>query len=133
MSAPTPQQPLLIGLMSGTSLDGVDGALAFFDSQGIPVDTLSTAHLPFPAALRAELMALQTTGADEIHRESIAANALAQLYAECVAQLLDKAKLEPNKVAAIGMHGQTIRHRPEWGYTRQTGNAALLAELTGID
>jgi anhydro-N-acetylmuramic acid kinase len=119
---------LYIGLMSGTSLDGVDGVLADFANGAIR--TLAAAFVPFPAALRAQLMALQTTGPDEIEREALAANQLAALYAECVSELLPAA---PGPIAAIAVHGQTIRHRPELGFTRQTNNPALLAELCGID
>jgi anhydro-N-acetylmuramic acid kinase len=124
---------LYIGLMSGTSLDGVDGALASFSDGGNLRETLAAAYVPFPEELRAELMALQSSGDDEIHREAQAANRLAQHYAECVAALLAQAGTTPEEVTAIGVHGQTIRHRPEAGYTRQTNNPALLAELTGMD
>ena len=119
---------LYIGLMSGTSLDGVDGVLADFADGAIR--TLEAAFVPFPAELRAELMALQANGANEIEREAIAANGLARAYAACVAALEAKAR---GPVAAIAVHGQTVRHRPELGFTRQTNNPALLAELTGID
>jgi anhydro-N-acetylmuramic acid kinase len=126
---------LYIGLMSGTSLDGVDGALAAFpaDYCGGPIQTLASAYVPFPAELRVEMLALQSAGDNEIHREALLANTLADYYARCVAELLAQAGLAPQQVAAIGVHGQTIRHRPELGYTRQTNNPALLAELSGID
>ncbi|MDB5769861.1 MAG: anhydro-N-acetylmuramic acid kinase [Burkholderia sp.] len=132
---PTANPSLFIGLMSGTSLDGVDGVLASFAADGAAtaIRTLATAYVPFPASLRIDLMALQAPGDNEIHREAMAANELAQHYADCVAQLLVQSNLEHGAVAAIGAHGQTIRHRPESGYTRQTNNPALLAELTGID
>jgi anhydro-N-acetylmuramic acid kinase len=119
---------LYIGLMSGTSLDGVDGVLADFAGRGIR--TLQAAFTPFPAELRAELMALQAASDNELEREALAANALARCYAACVQQLLAQA---PGPVRAVAVHGQTIRHRPELGFTRQTNNPALLAELTGID
>jgi anhydro-N-acetylmuramic acid kinase len=122
---------LFIGLMSGTSLDGVDGALAQFS--GDAITTLGAAYTPFPPALRADLMALQTSGPNEIEREALAANQLAQHYAQCVAALLADAKLQAQDVRAVAVHGQTIRHRPELGFTRQTNNPALLAELCGID
>ena len=119
---------LFIGLMSGTSLDGVDGVLA--DFAGGAIRTLEAAFIPFPPALRAELMALQASGPNEIEREAIAANGLAQAYAACVEALT---LIAPGPVAAVAVHGQTVRHRPELGFTRQTNNPALLAELTGID
>ena len=121
--------------MSGTSLDGVDGVLSAFpdDYLGGPVQTLASAYVAFPAELRRDMLALQAAGEDEIHREALLGNALARHYAECVASLLAQAEVAPQQVAAIGAHGQTIRHRPELGYTRQTNNPALLAELTGID
>jgi len=135
MSANYPASPLYIGLMSGTSLDGVDGALAVFpdDYRGGPIQTLASAYVPFPAELRTEMLALQTAGENEIHREALLANTLAGYYARCVEDLLAQSGVKPQQVAAIGVHGQTIRHRPELGYTRQTNNPALLAELSGID
>jgi anhydro-N-acetylmuramic acid kinase len=123
-----PASSLYIGLMSGTSLDGVDGVLADFNGRGIR--TLQAAFTPFPPALRAELMALQAASQNELEREALAANALARCYADCVRQLAAQA---PGPVRAVAVHGQTIRHRPELGFTRQTNNPALLAELTGID
>jgi anhydro-N-acetylmuramic acid kinase len=119
--------PLYIGLMSGTSLDGVDGVLTSFDG------VLHAAHIAFADDLKQELLALQAATDDEIHREALAANRIATLYADCVKKLLATAGSDAAKVSAIGAHGQTIRHRPELGYTRQINNPALLAELTGID
>ncbi|HEX2604942.1 MAG TPA: anhydro-N-acetylmuramic acid kinase [Oxalicibacterium sp.] len=124
---------LYIGLMSGTSLDGVDGVLASFSDGGKLQQALASAYVAFPQDLRDELMALQSSGEDEIHREALAANRLAHHYADCVSTLLTQAGMPPEQVTAIGVHGQTVRHRPEMGYTRQTNNPALLAELTGID
>lgn len=126
--------PLYIGLMSGTSLDGVDGVLAGFDPEGdAVVATLATAYVPFPEHLRADLMALQAGGDNEIEREALAANALAVHYADCVVQLLRQSGHAAADIRQVGVHGQTIRHRPELGFTRQTNNPALLAELCGID
>ncbi len=116
-----------IGLMSGTSLDGVDGILTAFDG------VQHAAYVPFPAALRHELLTLQSASDNEIHREAMAANQLVLLYADCVQQLLKASGVAAENVRAIAAHGQTIRHLPASGYTRQINNPALLAELTGID
>ncbi len=116
-----------IGLMSGTSLDGVDGVLTAFDGK------LHAAYLPFPTTLRATLLALQAPAPDEIHTEALAAVELARLYADCVHELLRKVGVSAGDIRAIGAHGQTIRHLPALGYTRQINAPALLAELTGID
>lgn len=126
---------LFIGLMSGTSMDGVDGVLAALPPDGSAhgMQTLASAWLPFSEDLRADLMSLQSSAPDEIHREALASNALARLYAQCVSRLLADSGKSPVDVCAIGAHGQTIRHRPELGFTRQIGNAALLAEMTGMD
>lgn len=129
--ASAPVSALYIGLMSGTSLDGVDGLLAAFD--GDTSHSLATAYIPFPDALRRDLMTLQGAGENEIEREALAANALATHYAQCVAQLLEAAGKTAADIRMVGVHGQTIRHRPELGFTRQTNNPALLAELCEVD
>lgn len=125
---------LFIGLMSGTSLDGVDGVLAGFPEGATQV--LQHASAPFPPELRAELLALNASGPDELHRGWLAGNALMRVYAEVVHLLLSQAQLPPSAVEAIGAHGQTVRHRPRMfdgtGYTIQLAQPALLAELSGI-
>jgi anhydro-N-acetylmuramic acid kinase len=119
-----------VGLMSGTSLDGVDAVLV--DLAGARPKLIADAHVPFDAPLRSELLALNASGANEIERAALAGNELAQRYAEAVARVLAGARTPAASVRAIGCHGQTVRHRPERGYTVQIGNAARLAELTGI-
>ena len=140
---------LYIGLMSGTSLDGVDGVLV--DLSDTDYSVVQHTYEPFSDALVNGLLALNTTGADELHRCALAANTLAGVYAKVVIDLLGKSGVASNRVVAIGVHGQTVRHRPEQsnddadpaaatgaktnagGYTVQLNNPALLAELTGID
>ncbi len=130
---------LFIGMMSGTSLDGIDAVVAAFDERDGAVIPRVLAHAKrdFPAPLRAELLALNWSGADEIHRSALAGNALARQYANAAETLLEQASVERSVVVAIGCHGQTIRHRPRefdgTGYTVQLNAPALLAELTGID
>lgn len=117
--------------MSGTSLDGVNGVMASFDTAG-HCRTHEQYYLAFDQDLRDELLALNSAGSNEIERSHLLGNRLARNYAQCVNALLQQHGCEPSAVRAIGCHGQTIRHRPDLGYTVQIGNAALLAELTGI-
>jgi anhydro-N-acetylmuramic acid kinase len=128
--------PIYIGMMSGTSLDGIDAVLAELGPDG-ETQLLGAVSAPFAPPLREALLALQTSGDNEIHREHLAANALAIAYADLVKQLLADSKRQPSEISAIGAHGQTIRHQAgsknALAYTHQTLNPALLAELTGID
>jgi anhydro-N-acetylmuramic acid kinase len=117
--------------MSGTSLDGIDAVLARFDANGKPT-VLARADCAFEPSLRDAFFALNTSGPDELARAALAANRLAKLYASLVEQTLNHAKLSARQVAAIGAHGQTVRHQPNLGYTIQLNAPALLAELTGI-
>jgi anhydro-N-acetylmuramic acid kinase len=122
---------LFIGLMTGTSLDGVDAVLADC-AQRVP-RTIAHVHRTLPAALRAELLALNASGNDEIHRSHVAAQELSRGYADAVAALLRESGVRARDVRAIGAHGQTVRHRPDLGYTVQLNAPAVLAELCGID
>jgi anhydro-N-acetylmuramic acid kinase len=126
---------LYIGLMSGTSLDGIDAVLAKIGPNG-EATAIEAVSAPFTPELRKALLELQSPGPNELHREKQAGNALALAYAEAVTLLLSKAKIKHSDITAIGAHGQTIRHQPHLGdmaYTHQTLNPALLAEKTGID
>ncbi len=117
-----------IGLMSGTSLDGVDAVLV--DFSGDQSRIIGESFLPFDHSLRARLMAIQAAQSNEIHLAALLGNDLARLYAKAVHKLMDSKRLSAGAAIAIGCHGQTIRHRPETGYTIQLCNGALLAELT---
>lgn len=128
-----------IGLMSGTSLDGVDGVIYDFSSEFPKVTNKVTSFssAPFTPELRAELLALNSAGDNELHRAALAANALTRVYAQVVSQLLTQSNFKPADIRAVGAHGQTVRHRPGefdgTGYTLQLNYPALLAELTQID
>jgi anhydro-N-acetylmuramic acid kinase len=131
---------LFIGLMSGTSLDGIDGVVVDLDDSTAGPTRLSVlghCRRDFAPTLRGELAALNRSTDDEIHRASLAANALGREYAALVEALLARAAVAREGIVAIGCHGQTIRHRPGefdgTGYTVQLNSPALLAELTGID
>jgi len=128
--------------MSGTSLDGVDGLLVEFTDRSQP-EPLSAPPLQLHAigfssrhlvgTLREQLFALQTPGPDELSRAALAAIQLTDLYAEVVAELIATAGLQPQDIQGLGAHGQTVRHRPELGYTLQLLAPARLAEQSGID
>ncbi|MBV7428406.1 MULTISPECIES: anhydro-N-acetylmuramic acid kinase [unclassified Acidovorax] len=125
---------LYIGLMSGTSLDGIDGVLADFSGPRMVVT--HHASMAFAPELRAELLALNTPGSNELHRAALAGNALSRAYAEVVHALLERSGQPASAIRALGAHGQTVRHRPQefdgTGYTLQLGSPAVLAERTGI-
>lgn len=122
---------LFIGTLSGTSVDGIDAALARF----LPEPTLLASHtVKFPEDLRRELLALGTPGDNEIDRLGQADVRLGRLFAQAVNELLQQAGVAPDRVAAIGSHGQTIRHRPglPQPFTLQIGDPNLIAAATGI-
>ena len=120
---------LYLGIMSGTSLDGIDVALV--DLAAAP--SLIASHFqPYQPERVKTLLDLHTPGQNELHRAQLAANQLAHDYATAVRSLLQSAAVKPQHVRAIGCHGQTVRHRPEQGYSLQLNNGALLAELSGI-
>ncbi|BCR23128.1 anhydro-N-acetylmuramic acid kinase [Aquipseudomonas alcaligenes] len=122
--------PHYLGVMSGTSLDGLDIALV---RQEDSPTLLAHHYLPMPAALRAELLALCASGPDELARAATAEQQWVELAAEGIHELLKREQLSPDDIRAVGSHGQTVRHEPARGFTVQIGNPALLAELTGIE
>lgn len=131
LATPDPVGGLYAGLMSGTSLDGVDAALVRFE--GDAPRLLALEHRPMPSTLRARLLAASRAGGDGLDEIGPIAIELAGLYADAVEATLRASGQSAAEVVAIGCHGQTLRHRPESGYTVQVVNAALLAERCGID
>lgn len=120
---------LYLGVMSGTSLDGLDIALI---EQHTQPRLLACLYIPMPPSLRSDLLSLCTSGVDELARASLAENQWVELAAQGIQRLLAEQKLDAADIRAIGSHGQTVRHEPLRGFTVQIGNPALLAELTGI-
>jgi anhydro-N-acetylmuramic acid kinase len=134
MIKPDFKPKLFIGIMSGTSLDGVDVALVAFEHETCVLQ--NTHFLPYPTEVKSQLLALHKAQKNELEAAFILGCSLAALYAEATKELLKKAKVNASDISAIGCHGQTIRHRPQikdgHGFTLQIGNNALLAELTNI-
>ncbi len=123
---------LYIGLMSGTSLDGIDAALVEIDSLGMP-HLLASHYQPYDKSLQTQLFKLSQ--AAEVSLEDLATldQTLGQLYAACCLTLLDTNDYQTSDIQAIGCHGQTIRHKPRPdAFSIQIGDANIVAELTGI-
>ncbi|MBV2205614.1 MAG: anhydro-N-acetylmuramic acid kinase [Pseudomonas sp.] len=120
---------LYLGVMSGTSLDGLDVALV---EQTTQTRLLASRFRPLPDDLRREILALCTSGADELARAALIEQQWVTLAASVIRELLEQTQLKPEAIRAIGSHGQTVRHEPQRGFSIQIGNPALLAELSGI-
>ncbi|MBF5051648.1 anhydro-N-acetylmuramic acid kinase [Alcanivorax venustensis ISO4] len=124
-------ESLFVGLMTGTSLDGVDAVLASVTHAGTRV--LAHHGSDLPSALRADLQRLCRPGDDEIDRAGACHRALGAHYADAVAALLSKANVPAGAVTAIGCHGQTVRHRPgDAGFSVQLGCPDTLAVRSGL-
>lgn len=123
---------LYVGVMSGTSMDGVDAVLVQFTEQQTSV--LAHHSEPIPTALRETCLALCSSGTDEIERSAIADIKFGKLIAKSVNALLDKSGFKAADIRAIGSHGQTLRHRPDtpFPFSLQIGNPNIIAQDTEI-
>lgn len=119
-----------IGIMSGTSLDGLD--IALIDQSNNDCKLIATHYIPMPADLKQALLALCSNGYDELAKAAIAEQHWANLAAEGIKELLKQQSLSAKNIRAIGSHGQTVRHEPDKHFTIQISNGALLTELTNI-
>lgn len=119
---------IYIGVMTGTSMDGIDIVATSFD----PLKLHGTLTIPFDPDLKDELMALTLPDDNEIDRMGKADVALAQMIGHGINKLIEKNNLQRDQIKAIGSHGQTIRHRPEQGFTLQIGDPNIISEITQI-
>lgn len=119
---------IYIGVMTGTSMDGIDIVAASFD----PLTLHATLSIDFEPDLKDELLALTRPDDNEIDRMGKADVALAKKIAYGINQLIEQHGLDRKTIRAIGCHGQTIRHRPEDGFTLQIADPHLITEITGI-
>ncbi|XXQ68624.1 anhydro-N-acetylmuramic acid kinase [Neisseriaceae bacterium B1] len=127
----TVSSQFFIGIMSGTSMDGVDAVVVRMDD-GAWGAAVGHFFVPYSADLRARLLALQQVQHNELHLAYTLGQELARLYAEAVSGVLAATGLAAQGIVAVGCHGQTVRHAPEAGYSVQLVDLALLAQLTGI-
>lgn len=124
---------LYIGVMSGTSLDGIDTALVEID-QG-QVRLLASHQSPMPETLKQQVLAICLGQATDLVTIGQIDHQLGVLYAQAVIALLDKSGYSAEQITAIGNHGQTVYHQPsgDTPFTTQLGDANIIAALTGID
>lgn len=123
---------LYIGLMSGTSADGIDAALADF-TPGKKIQMLDTSFTAWTEEDRSTISSLCTPGDNELHLAGLFSCRYAETAAGAVMKLLQKNDLTPGDITAVASHGQTVRHEPQNGFSVQIGNHAMLAAITGID
>lgn len=122
---------LYLGIMSGTSLDGVDLALVDFENGA---KLMASDFVPMPEALRADLSVLLKSGETSLQKLGEIDHRLGVLYTDCVNKFLAKNKLKPSQIEAIGCHGQTIWHVPQgdFPFTMQIGDMNIVSARTGI-
>lgn len=125
-------EKLYIGLMSGTSLDGIDAALVRFTDNNVEV--LASLCLALPSSLKEKIQSLINPSTNEINRLMALDIQIGQQFSQAAKQLLIKANINKENVTAIGSHGQTIRHCPndEYPSTLQIADPNTIAETTGI-
>jgi anhydro-N-acetylmuramic acid kinase len=123
--------PIYIGIMSGTSLDAVDIVAVRFTPH---LELITSKSISFPEQLRQDLISLTQPGDNEIDRLGVTDNELGAFYANVVCDLISENKFDKNNIDAIGCHGQTVRHRPDFkrAFTLQIGDPSIIAFKTGI-
>lgn len=123
---------LYIGLMSGTSADGIDAALVNFS--GDHPSLVASHYTPHPEALRTKILELCQTGSNEVERLGELDHLLGKAFAKAANELLEEQSIPKANIRAIGSHGQTIRHRPQQPtpFTLQIGDPNIIAAETGI-
>ncbi|MBQ8092254.1 MAG: anhydro-N-acetylmuramic acid kinase [Clostridia bacterium] len=129
---------IVVGLMSGTSVDGIDAALVRI--RGNKTELLQFENSPFPESVRSKIFELFTPETATVDKVGYMQVLLGELYARSALRAIRQAGLTPDQVDIIGCHGQTIWHAPEWTspdgipvhYTVQIGDGAVIAQRTGI-
>tara|TARA_B100000035_G_scaffold315481_1_gene336826 strand:+ start:10186 stop:11283 length:1098 start_codon:yes stop_codon:yes gene_type:complete len=122
---------LFLGVMSGTSLDGIDIILIEKSSKLIKV--VGSIYAPYNKSFKEKILKLSFSSLNELEESQTLAIEHAKLTAHYINQLLNRHEIASNDIAAIGYHGQTIRHKPKKGFSIQIGNAHFLVEKTNIN
>jgi anhydro-N-acetylmuramic acid kinase len=135
---PSSQAELYIGLMSGTSMDGIDAVLVDFsqaEHSGAQAKLINTHSHPWPEDVQQALVKAKDTPDDELSSLNSLDLRVAKIFAEACVRVLEDTPFNTLDITAIGSHGQTIRHRPDIDkpFSLQLGNAQRIAGLTGID
>ncbi len=120
-----------IGLMSGTSVDSIDGALISFNGTGT-ITVHATHSIDMPKNIRADLLHLSTTPTLSLEKLGLLDNALGNLFADCALHIIQHTSVPKNQIKAIGSHGQNIFHNPNIHYTLQIANPNIIAQKTGL-
>ena len=122
-----------VGLMSGTSADGIDAVLVSFEDEARP-EICATLHTPYSSELLDDLIPLSEAGDDEYPKINALDEKLGELFADSVDRLLRQSGIARDQVVAIGSHGHTVRHAPHapQPFSLQIGDASIIAARTGI-
>lgn len=120
---------IYLGLMSGTSVDAIDAVLARFTPS---FDILARDSSPIAPDTRAAILALAEGDHDDLDALGTLDRHLGEQFADAANRLIEHSGIPRQQICAIGSHGQTVRHRPELGFTLQIGDPSRIAELTGI-
>lgn len=126
------KEDIYIGLMSGTSADGLD--IAAISCEQNPPKSLATQSVHYPKELRDKILALYTPGNDEIDRMGTLDNELGKFIGSAVNTFIDSNRLDKSSIRGVCSHGQTIRHRPteNFPFTLQIGDPNQIATITGL-
>lgn len=120
-----------IGLMSGTSVDSIDGALISFDNTH-KIMVHQTHAIPMPQEIKNQLLALTMQPHLSLEKLGELDNKLGELFAACALALINQSKIKKNQIKAIGSHGQNIYHNPKINFTLQIGNPNIITQKTGV-
>ena len=121
---------LLFGVMSGTSLDGIDVVLV--DINNNIINIIDFQHRPYSPKIRSKILNLHSPQHNDLEESIFLSKSHAKITADCINAILKKRNFNPKDILAIGYHGQTIRHNPVAEYSIQIGDSHLLSELTEI-